>query len=262
MATEHAKESEKNRKKSPGLRRSEYWSSVLVLVFVAGFFITVAALCYGIITMPPQPNKGIPTLAFPWVGWFASILVTAAVILGFAQFLAGKNSAAGELSGEGAANQDDSDWARQLPQRARRAYRIIKDAPLFMVCFALIALGATLLLIDGALNFLAEIFSALLPYAPYFIGSLTIFVVAVAALLAWFRYAHNRLAAEYAFRREVLEKTGVILLDDRGKALLPQGNSPSEYKVAFVNKTKALPGATSDGFIEVAPAEQLPETEK
>lgn len=233
------------------VRRGEYWASVFVLLFVAAFFITVAAICYGIIVTPPSSPGTIPRIAFPWMGWFAAMLISPAVILGFAQYVAGKN------------NQDDKDrdsakeraWAGQLSGSALKAYRVIKDAPLFMVCFAFIALGATLLVIDGALALVKSVLVALAPYAPFFIGGATTFAIAIAALMAWFRHANNKLAAEYAFRREVLERTGVILLNEKGKAILPPGGDRDKYSIGSV-----LEIAAEDGpILEAEPVKALPE---
>lgn len=232
------------------VRRSEYWGSVIVLVFVAAFFISITAVCYGIIVTPRAAAGEIPTIAFPWVGWFTAVLVSTAVIIGLAQYIAGKDT-----DERGPENSRERAWAEQLPRRALKAYRIIRDAPLFMVCFALIALGATLLVIDGALAFVSGIFRALVPYAPFFIGGLTVFVVAIAALMAWFRHASNKLVAEYAFRREVLEKTGVILLDDKGKAILPPDGERDRYAVAAIEAVTAGDGP----LIEADPVRALPE---
>ena len=231
------------------VRRSDYWASVVVLVFVAGFFITIAAVCYGIIITPPSPPGVIPALAFPWIGWFAALLVATAVIIGFAQYMAGQHPSGGDDD-----NAAEKAWATQLPQQALRVYHIIRDAPLFMVCFALIALGATLLVIDGAFALVSGIVLALVPYAPYFIGGITVFAVAMAALMAWFRHANNRLAAEYAFRREVMERTGVILLDDKGKAILPPGGGRDRYAIGSIAGITAADGPV----LEAEPVRSLP----
>ena len=250
-------EAAKQRHKPP-VRRADYWTSVLVLVFVSVFFITVAAACYGIIVTPPASPGVIPTLAFPWIGWLAAVLTATAVILGFAQYIARKNPE--PRSGETAANGTTPDaaeeaWSEQLPKQALRIYRIIRDAPLFMVCFALIALGATLLVIDGAFALVSGIVLALVPYAPYFIGGVTAFAIAIAVLMAYFRHANKRLAAEYAFRREVMEKTGVILLDTKGRAVLPPGGARDRYAIGSIEDITA----TSGPLIEAEPVRALPE---
>jgi len=248
--TEHTAEPVGNAKQTGPVRRAEYWTSVVILVFVAAFFISIAAVCYGIIVTPPAAPGTIPTMRFPWIGWFAGVLVSTASILGFAQYTAGKNSGEGDTEAERA-------WASQLSGNTLKAYRIIKDAPLFMVCSALIALGATILVIDGAFGLVSGIVLALVPYAPYFIGSVTVFAVAIAALMAWFRHANNKLAAEYAFRREVMKKTGVILLDAKGKAILPPGGERDRYAIGSVDDLTADSGP----LIEAEPIRALPQGE-
>ena len=238
--------------KNAPVRRSDYWLSVTVMVFVAAFFITIAAVCYGIITTPPKPGGGTRMISFPWIGWFAAMLVSPALILGFAQYIAGKTP----VTEDGEENSGkEAAWAGQLPERAMKAYRLLKDAPLFMVCFALIALGATLLVIDGAFGLIAGVLGALVPYAPYFIGGITVFAVAIAGLMAYFRHASNKLAAEYAFRREVLEKTGVILLNEKGKAILPPGGGRDKYAIASIAEITCETGPV----IEATPVKALPE---
>lgn len=232
------------------VRRSDYWISVTVMVFVAAFFITIAAVCYGIITTSPKPGGGVQAIAFPWIGWFAAMLVSPAVILGFAQYIAGKTP----VNAGGDDPDKEAAWAGQLPQRAMTVYRLLKDAPLFMVCFALIALGATLLVIDGAFDLVAGILGALVPYAPYFIGGITVFALGVAGLMAYFRYANNKLAAEYAFRREVLEKTGVILLNKHAKALLPPGGDRETYTIGSIAEITE----NTDPLTKATPVKALP----
>ena len=235
------------------VRRADYWTSVVILTFVSAFFITIAAVCYGIIMTPTPATPGrIPTLVFPWIGWFVALLISTGCIVGFAQYLAGKDAEGNDTEG---GTTSEKAWAGQLPSQALRVYRIIKDAPLFMVCFALIALGATLLVIDGAFALVSGIVLALIPYAPYFIIGVTVFAVAIASLMAWFRHANNKLAAEYAFRREVMEKTGVILLDDKGKAILPPGGSRDRYAIGSVSQITADAGPV----IEAVPVKALPE---
>ncbi len=224
----------------PTVASGDFWMSVLVLVFVVEFFITVAALCWGIITTPPRQEDGV-RLAFPWMGWAASMLIAPAGIIGLAYVLAGR-----DMPGQDRDAAREQTWARQLPERALRLYGIARNAPLFVVCIALLALGATILAIDSAFSLITSVALALVPYAPYFIGCLTLFAIAMAVLMAWFRYKHNKLMADYAFRREVLERTGIILVDSGGKALLPPDGRADGYALGRIDSgpdglARALP---------------------
>ena len=209
------------------VQRGDFWISVLVLIFVVEFFISIVALCYGIVMTPPRGEADSARIAFPWIGWFAAMLMAPALILGLVRLIAGKRDPGQTLR--------ETAWASRLPERALRLYRFMRDVPLFVVCLSLVALGATLLTIDSAFSLIRGIFLALVPYAPYFIAGMTLFAVAIATLMAWFRYKNNQLLAEYQFRREVLEKTGVILVDKRGKALLPPDGRADGYAIGAID---------------------------
>lgn len=237
------------RKAKPPVDRSEFWSSVLVLVFVAEFFVTIAAICWAIISTRSGGGGAGNTLRldFPWIGWLAFMLIVPAGIISLARMVAGRGGV--ETPDEEAKEQArEQAWTNHLPERALRLYRVAHNAPVFVICLALAALGATLLAIDSALSLLTGVALALVPYMPYFIGALTVFAVAVAGLMAWFRYKHNKLMAEYAFRREVLERTGIILVDDTSKALLPPDGAAERYTLAAIDMSAgALPKALPAG---------------
>ena len=247
--------------KQPGVQRSDFWVSVLVLVFVVEFFITIAALCWGIITTPPRQAGGSIRLDFPWIGWIAAVLLAPAAIIGLAHAMAGRDMA------ESARNEAHEEaWLSRLPDRALKLYKITRNAPLFVVCIALTALGSTLLAIDSAFALLTDIALALVPYAPYFIGGVTLFAIAIAALMAWFRYSHNKLAADYAFRREVLERTGIILVDAKGKALPPPDGRADGYAIGLIGGadaalTKALPVGEEESISSTEDTEDAQWTE-
>ena len=224
------------------VQRGDFWISVLVLIFVVEFFISIVALCYGIVMTPPRGESEPARIAFPWIGWFAAMIMAPALILGLVRLIAGKR--------DPERARRETAWASRLPERALRLYRLMRDVPLFVVCLSLLALGATLLTIDSAFSLIRSVFLALVPYAPHFIAGITLFAIAIATLMAWFRYKNNQLRAEYEFRREVLEKTGVILVDKRGKALLPPDGRAEGYAIGVIDlqaspapeRLKALPG--------------------
>ncbi len=227
--------------------RTDFWFSIMVLAFVVDFFITVAALCYGIITTPPRKSGEAVRLAFPWMGWLAAMLAAPAAIIGLAQWAEGREGNAAPPQPE----QNDA-FADQLSGKALRLYRFVKAVPLFVVSLALIGLSATLVTIDSAFGMLTAIAGSLVPYLPYLIGGATVVAVAIAALAVWFRYKNNQLMTEYAFRREVLEKTGVILTGD--KAILPPGHAANQYTV------DRIAGSDPGGLIvEAEPLRALPD---
>lgn len=251
MEQSTAEPTEKKRQ-AAAVQRTDFWISVMVLAFVVDFFITVAALCYGIITTPPRQSGEAVRLVFPWMGWLAAMLAAPAIIIGLAQLVAGRD-------GQEASPQSEREeaWAGKLPPKALRLYRFFKDAPLFVISLAFIILGATLATIDSAFTFISGVTLALIPYAPYFIGGITIFAVAIAGLTAWFRYKNNQLMAEYAFRRDVLEKTGIIIVDSSGKSVLPPGRDAGGYSIGRITASDGKEGP----IVEAEPVKALPSAE-
>ena len=226
---------------SPALaRRQELWLYVSVAIVAVELLVTVVALCYGIITAPPQTDDGF-RLAFPWISWIAAMVVAPALIVVIVHMAAGGLVGNRERSAE-----EDAAWQAQLPERIQRLYTIMKGAPAIVLLLALILGGLTLATIDGALNALGHAASALLPYLPYFIGGFVLLAGAITGAMAWFRYKNNRLQAEYAFRREVFERSGVIIVDKGSVALPSAGGGPLALDAGTV-VAQALPAGGAGG---------------
>ena len=243
-------ESPKTPPSSPALaRRQELWLYVSVAIVAVELLVTVVALCYGIITAPPQTGDGFH-LAFPWLSWIAAMVIAPALIIVAVHLAAGGLVGSGERSAE-----EDAAWQAHLPERIQRLYRIMKGAPAIVLLLALILGGVTLATIDGALKALSQAAGALLPYLPYFIGGFVLLAGAVTGAMAWFRYKNNRLQAEYAFRREVFERSGVIMVDTGSVALPPAGGGPLALEGGAASP-QALPagGATAGGDAGAAPS--------
>ena len=227
---------------SPALaRRQELWLYVSVAIVAVELLVTVVALCYGIITAPPQTDDGF-RLAFPWISWIAAMVVAPALIVVIVHMAAGGLVGNRERSAE-----EDAAWQAQLPERIQRLYTIMKGAPAIVLLLALILGGLTLATIDGALNALGHAASALLPYLPYFIGGFVLLAGAITGAMAWFRYKNNRLQAEYAFRREVFERSGVIIVDKGSVALPPAVGEPLALDAGTAAVTQALPAGGASG---------------
>lgn len=235
-------------------RRQELWLYVSVAIVAVELLVTVVALCYGIITAPPQTGDGF-RLAFPWLSWIAAMIIAPALIIVTVHLAAGGLVGNRERSAE-----EDAAWQAQLPERIQRLYLILKGAPAIVLLIALILGGATLATIDGALTALGHAASALLPYLPYFIGGFVLLAGAITGAMAWFRYKNNRLQAEYAFRREVFERSGVIIVDKGSVALPSSGGGPLALDGGNATAPQALPaggalgggagGASSGGSAE------------
>jgi hypothetical protein len=205
--------------------------------------------------------------AFPWLSYSALALLAPALILLAAHLadvglfrpprLSAQNEEDAQTRGADDAQTrkerfsgEDRVWQNLLPERMRRFYNIIRAAPLVVLLAGAIALGAALLTLDGALSALGRFADVLIPHARALIvcASVLIGVFALGVLLL--NYRTRRLIAEYEFRREVLEKTGIVILDKGARALPADGvNVPYAILSGEGDGIKALPqgGGTGQG---------------
>ena len=93
----------------------------------------------------------------------------------------------------------------------QRLYAIVKHAPIVVVLLGLIALGGALFFLDSAMDVLISMGRGILPYLPWILGSLTVFLIVCYIVRQIFVARHNRMQQEYAYRLKVLEKTGIII---------------------------------------------------
>lgn len=160
--------------------------------------------------------------SFPWLVWGSLAIIFPAVIL-----LAVHQADVGLF--RRSVQNSDHDWEKHLPERMQRIYRIIKRAPAVVVLLGLIVLGAALLTLDEAFSMLKSLGVAVQPHIPIIVSGIAAIAVITIVAVAWLNYRTRRLYAEYTFRREVLEKTGIIIVDKGSTALPPADGSTSPY---------------------------------
>ena len=188
----------------------------MAIIFVE-LLITLVALCYGIVTARPPVGGGVPQFNFPWLTYFIALAVAPAALLLMVH-----------LTGVGLfrslrGHEDDDAWQEKLPDRIRRVYSLIQGAPVVVLLLGVILLGVLLFFVDGALGILMRMAQTIEQYLPWIIGGIAAIACVGVTARHWFGYRSRRIAEEYAFRREVLEKTGVIIVD-KGSMSLPPGD--------------------------------------
>lgn len=173
------------------------------------------AFFYGVIHAKPAQDGLPPQFQFPWLVYSIAAVVGPAVLL-LIVHLAG----VGLFRSLRDKSDEDEAWRQDLPERLRKVYAIVQGAPTVLLLVGVMALGAALFYIDGAMTALFRLGSSVEVYLPWIIGALAGgWCIAYLARI-WLNYRSKRLEAEYAFRREVLERTGVIIVD-RGSVQLP-----------------------------------------
>lgn len=220
-------------------QRRELWLYIAATIAAVELLVLVGALFYGFLGAGQgAAGRGF---AFPWLHWAAMAVVVPALILLLVHF------ADVGLFGARAGADADQEWQRHLPERAQRLYRIVKGAPAAAILLAIVAMGAALMTIDGALGLVLSFAAALKPHIPYIVISVAALLAVVALAAVWLNFRTRRLIAEYQFRREVLEKTGVIIVDKGSTALPPGGLGDVPYILVSGEEKNASPAALPAG---------------
>lgn len=210
---------------------------LLVAIFLLELAVGGAAVVYGIMHAEPQVPGGPPLPRFPWLGWgIAALLLPVGLllILHLSGLMVGRTI---DRPADGAAPTGTPHTdAAPLPPHVERFYSIVRHAPTVVILLSLLVFGGLLIFVDGLLEALGRVGIALLPYLPWLIGGLVVFLTVCYVARQFFLYRHHRMEREYAFRQSVLERTGVILL--------PDGRTPLQIPPAAVN---ALPAGNGDG---------------
>ena len=221
---------------------------LLVAIFFVELMVGGVAFFYGVMHAAPETPGGPPLARFPWLGWAeAAVLAPVGLMLivhlagtWVARFL-GRESREGGAGAAAAGESDD-----QVPERLRRFYAVIRSAPTVVLLLGILLLGAALFFVDGAFSALVRLGGALADDIPWLAGSAAAMIAACYLVHRWFVYRHHRMQQEYEYRREVLLRTGIVLVD-RGCMRLPaQDGADPALEGALVIETPALPQKTPE----------------
>ena len=223
------------------------YKDALIYLMVAIFFVELVvggvSFFYGVMHAAPEVPGGPPLARFPWLGWaVAAVLAPVGLMLivhlsgtWVSRYLGREDGQRAEAQA-GAQNADDE----QVPERLRRFYAIIRSAPTVVLLLGIMLLGAGLFFVDGAFSALVRLGGALTDYIPWIAGSLAAMIAVCYLVHRWFMYRHHRMQQEYEYRREVLERTGIVLVD-KGCIPLPQNEMQRLALGGQVVEAKALP---------------------
>ncbi len=223
------------------LWQDKEFSDIAFYMFIAILLLELVvagvAFFYGIIHAVPDPNGGPPRFQFPWLAYvLGAILAPAGLLL--ILHLTGIDV----FSFRQRKNDDDEAWQAELPARVRKAYIIIKNAPTIVLLIGVLLLGTALVYVDGALNVLFQLSDNIGQYLPWVIAGIVVVWCVTYMGRMWLAYRTKRVEEEYAFRREIFERTGQILVD-RGTMQLP----PQEHNIAIeATAVEALPPTEHD----------------
>lgn len=211
---------------------------LLIAVFFIELIVGGVAFFYGIIHAAPEVAGGPPVARFPWLAWgLAAILSPVALLL--VVHLAGSwlsRTLTREEEAAGASGGASGD-SEHLPEGMKRFYASVRHAPTLVILVGILLVGVALFFVEGALAAILELGKALLPYLPWIAVSLAGLFAACFLVHAIMVYKQRKMESELAWRREVLEKTGLVLVDRKSIAV-PQDASQAAL---IASETGELP---------------------
>lgn len=182
---------------------------IYLLVAVLLVEMVVGGVCffYGLMHATPATPGGPPNIAFPWLVWaLASVLAPVGLLL--LVHLAG-TWISHTLDREEAPTADKG----AIPERLQRFYSMVNTAPTVVLLLGILLLGASLFFVEGAFSAIIHLLEGLSVHVPWIVGSLATLLAVCYLAHRYFAYRRLHMEREYAFRQEVLERTGIVLVD-------------------------------------------------
>lgn len=233
-------------------KKDAIWN-MFVAVLLLELAVAVTAMLCGIMRAAPLEPGGPPMMRFPWLGWAAGAAGAPAalfLILHLAGLAMGRIN--GDSDGKAPESGGGAPDAELVPPRLRRFYACVRQAPtvVLLVC---------VLLLCGAAVFMGDFWeavqragTAMTPYIPWFVGGAAAFLAVGYLGRLFFVLQHRRMEQEYAFRREVLERTGVVLVSKGSVPLAPPGTGlqalpEGGYQISDAPALPPAPGKDGKG---------------
>lgn len=219
-------------------------------IIIVEFAVTVGALIYGIANAHQQPN-GMMRFSFPWAGYLVSVVVAPVVVMLLVNLIGMGFYRA--VHGEPVL---DEEQMKEMPQRMRSFFSLVRGAPTIVLLGGVLVLGAVLYYLDGVMTFLLKLGDSVETIAIW--GTVGLVVAWCVSYLAraWFMYKTRHLEEEFAFRREVFEKTGMVILDQKAmlSSELPRKHGVRELPAGSVEVLPAGDGVPSAPSAPSAPS--------
>lgn len=223
-------------------------SHLAVGICIVELFVTIVAIVHGVTNMHPAPD-GTMSYNFPWKEYLLSIFLAPIGIMFLVQ-LVGMG-----LSHIMMGDQDLNDMASEAaPERLKKWVNLIQGLPTMIILAGMLLLGALVYHLDVIMNSIVQLGQSFLQLAIWIgVGLFAVWLISYLARM-WLMYKTHRLQEEFAFRREVLEKTGIAIVDKK-TVITPDGKMLTANGKFGKKDIKALPVVD----IESSPAKELPQ---
>lgn len=210
---------------------------IAVGIILVEFAVTVGALITGI-AGAEQLGHGKVQFNFPWTGYLVTVVVAPIIVILLVNLIGMGFYRA--VHGEPAMNAEQFD---QMPEKARNFFSLVRGAPTIILFGGIVILGAVLYYLDGVMSLLLKLGDSVETLVIWGTCGLVIAWCLSYCARMWLMYRTRRLEEDYAFRREVLERTGMVILD--GKNMLGSQEG-TQYVVE-----RALPSGGQSGVVDM-----------
>ena len=230
-----------------GKQFTEKEQKTLFLYLVIGIVlmelaVTVGAIIISITNAQPS-SSGVPHFQFPWIGYLVAVVmvpVLAMLLVNLVSLGFSRGARGGEdVNLEG------------VPQRMQTFYALVRGAPTVILFAGFVLMCAAIYYLDGVMSLLLKLGENFHLVAIWVVGGFAVAWMVSYVVRAWMHYKTKQMEAEYAFRHEVLERTGMVILDTKHAPttelrMLPPvpGGQPGALPPAVdVDASAALPSA-------------------
>ena len=194
-----------------GKQFTEKEQKTLFLYLVIGIVlmelaVTVGAIIISITNAQPS-SSGVPHFQFPWIGYLVAVVmvpVLAMLLVNLVSLGFSRGARGGEdVNLEG------------VPQRMQTFYALVRGAPTVILFAGFVLMCAAIYYLDGVMSLLLKLGENFHLVAIWVVGGFAVAWMVSYVVRAWMHYKTKPMEAEYAFRHEVLERTGMVILDTK-----------------------------------------------
>ncbi|HEU6436668.1 MAG TPA: hypothetical protein VE028_04395 [Nitratidesulfovibrio sp.] len=213
---------------------------IVIGIVLVEFLVAIVAIWQGVANVQSMPD-GTVRFRFPWGGYLVSVAAAPVVVLLVLQVIALGYTRL--IKGDPVLTEAQ---LRQLPPWLQKMLAAVNGVPTFLLLLGVTLLATVIYYFDKVLGFVIRLGEST-EHLVLWVGG--------GVLAAWcvgylgrmlFAYKVRRMQEEYSYRREVLERTGMIIVDQRTMLAQLPGQMPGQGDGMM---PRALPGT-----IDVSPS--------
>ena len=220
-------------------------------VIIVEFSVTVVAILHGVTNMTTLPDGSVE-YNFPWKAYLVSVFLAPVGVMfiiqiigmGFSRVVMGDPEMA-DVDGE------------HVPERVRKWVHLVQGMPTAILLAGLLFVGLVLYNMDILMQMLVKLGETAAELALY--GGVALFAAWLISYTTrlWLMYKTRKMQEEYAFRREVLERTGIAIIDQK-TAVTADGRMITSGKEQETATIEALPVAAGSSNATSSIPKSLP----